>query len=997
MAILWGPGLIMLYNDAYAVIAGAKHPRAIGRPASESFAEIWEGIRDVLQGIMSTGAAVALDDMQFILERHGFPEETYINAGISAIRDDAGSIGGIFISEAESTRRVLAERRIATLSALAAEHAATTAPMACDRALTALATNPSDVPFALLYLLNDDGTTARLVGSVGLERVKDGTQRDAICPAIAPLFAPDAENATGWPLAPALRGREVIEIAVDDLETRFGAYALPGGPWPESPRMALVLPLASPTQHLPTGCLILGASPRLPFDDAYREFFRLAAGQIASAIANAQAHEAERARAESLAALDRAKIAFFSNVSHEFRTPLTLLLGPIQESLNDQHEPLPPAQRERLEIVQRNAQRLFKLVNTLLDFARIEAGRIQARYQPTDLAAYTAELASVFRSAVESAGLRLVVDCPPLPAEAAPIYVDRAMWEKIVLNLLSNAFKFTFAGEIVVSLRYQPEKRVVELRVRDTGEGIAPGDLPHLFERFHRVEGVRARTHEGAGIGLAMVDELAHSHGGDIRAESELGTGAEFIITIPTGAAHLPADRVQTAAMEGDESAAVATRAAPFVEEALAWLPDTSGEAPAESETWAARELDGAATTQDADHISAPFPGARILLVEDNADMRAYLRRLLAGQGWKVETAADGVAALAAARAHRPDLLLADVMLPEMDGFALVRAVRDDPRLAGTPVVLLTARGGEESVVVGLEAGADDYLTKPFSARELLASVRAHLGLGRLRRQIIAAQAREQGLRASNERMEEFMGRASHELRTPLTGVKANIDLLARRLEAAERAHASDDSPAPPSRELLFVTRAEQQLRRLTRLVDDLVDDTLVQSGEIQLRRDPVNLAGVVRNAVAEQRLAYPGRIITLDIPASAANAVVLADADRIAQVVANYLANALTYSNESQPVAVAVSLEPHADRVRVSVRDEGGGIASADQPRIWRRFERIEGQRHRSGSHIGLGLGLYIGKTIIERHSGSVGVTSAPGSGRALWFALPLVTEQRA
>ena len=240
------------------------------------------------------------------------------------------------------------------------------------------------------------------------------------------------------------------------------------------------------------------------------------------------------------------------------------------------------------------------------------------------------------------------------------------------------------------------------------------------------------------------------------------------------------------------------------------------------------------------------------------------------------------------------------------------------------------------------------------------------------------------------------MGRASHELRTPLTGVKANIDLLAQRLEAAERAHAGD-SPASPSRELVFVTRAEQQLRRLTRLVDDLVDDTLVQSGDIQLRREPVNLAGVVRNAVAEQRLAFPGRTITLDIPASAANAVVLADADRIAQVVATYLANALTYSDESQPVAVAVSLEPHADRVRVSVRDEGGGIASADQSRIWRRFERIESQRHRSGSHIGLGLGLYIGKTIIERHSGSVGVTSAPGSGSAFWFALPLVTEQRA
>ena len=238
---------------------------------------------------------------------------------------------------------------------------------------------------------------------------------------------------------------------------------------------------------------------------------------MATAIANARAYEEERKRAEALAEIDRAKTAFFSNVSHEFRTPLTLMLGPLEDELRENSKG-----RERIEIAHRNSLRLLKLVNTLLDFAQIEAGRIEAVYEPTDLAAATAELASVFRSAIEKAGLRLVVDCPPLPEE---MYVDREMWEKIVLNLLSNAFKFTFEGEIKVSLRLCRER--VELSVSDTGAGIPAAELSHIFERFHRVRGTDSRTHEGTGIGLSLVQELARIHGGGVQVRSVEGQGAD--------------------------------------------------------------------------------------------------------------------------------------------------------------------------------------------------------------------------------------------------------------------------------------------------------------------------------------------------------------------------------------------------------------------------------------------------------------------------------------
>ena len=290
------------------------------------------------------------------------------------------------------------------------------------------------------------------------------------------------------------------------------------------------------------------------------------AGQIAAGIANAQAYEEERKRAEALAEIDRAKTAFFSNVSHEFRTPLTLMLAPLEDALNDASAAaLPAVQRERLDVAHRNSLRLLRLVNTLLDFSRIEAGRAQAHYQPTDLATLTTDLASGFRSAVDRAGLFLKIECEPLER---PVQVDRDMWEKVVLNLLSNAFKFTFEGGITVSLKAIGDG--VALTVRDTGVGIPEHELPRLFERFHRIEDQRSRSFEGSGIGLALVQELVRLHDGTIEAHSEHGKGTTFTVTVPFGIGGAGESR------SGGDFAAVSTaaRVEAFVEEALHWLPD---------------------------------------------------------------------------------------------------------------------------------------------------------------------------------------------------------------------------------------------------------------------------------------------------------------------------------------------------------------------------------------------------------------------------------------
>ena len=468
----------------------------------------------------------------------------------------------------------------------------------------------------------------------------------------------------------------------------------------------MLVPIARQGVHHPLGILVAGTSQRLPLDDAYRDFLTLVASQIGAAIAAAQALEEAEGRAEALAELDRAKTAFFSNVSHEFRTPLTLMIGPTEDALGSPEKTL---RGEELETVHRNELRLLKLVNTLLDFSRIEAGRVTATFEATDLAALTADLASAFRSATERAGLQLVVDCPPLPSA---VYVDREMWEKIVLNLLSNAFKFTFQGSIGVAVAATDTH--VELRVRDTGIGIAPHDLDHIFDRFHRIERTAARTHEGSGIGLALVRELVAIHGGTVDAASVLGGGTVFTVRLPVGTAHLARERIAPVSGRGDaRSAPLALGATPYVEEALRWLP-------AETSAHTDRQPEPTDTT------------ARILVADDNADMRDYLSRLLSAR-FQVEVVGDGTAALEAVRRRPPDVIISDVMMPGLDGFQLLAALRADEAVHTTPFILLSARAGEEARIDGLHAGADDYLVKPFSARELIARVDAQLVRAKLR------------------------------------------------------------------------------------------------------------------------------------------------------------------------------------------------------------------------------------------------------------------------
>ncbi|AUT04200.1 histidine kinase [Nostoc sp. CENA543] len=667
------------------------------------------------------------------------------------------------------------------------------------------------------------------------------------------------------------------------------------------------------------------------------------------------AREEERQRAETLAELDRAKTLFFSNVSHEFRTPLTLILAPLQDALSDAANPLPPAQRERLEIAHRNSLRLLKLVNTLLDFSRIEAGRMEACYEPTDLALYTTELASVFRSAIEQAGLRLIVDCPPLPES---VDVDREMWEKIVLNLLSNAFKFTFEGEIAIRLHLADDHHV-KLQVEDTGTGIEPEELPHLFERFYQVRGAKARTHEGSGIGLALVQELIKLHGGTVEVSSTVGQGSCFTVTIPLDTAHLPsisvAERDRASHILATRTlASTALGATPYVQEAERWIGEEAGEQGAGGELTIHFCPSSRATT------------ARVLIVDDNADMRDYLTRILS-EHVQVEAVADGVAALAAVNERVPDLVLSDVMMPFLDGFGLLKTLRSNVRTQEIPVILLSARAGEESVIEGLLAGADDYLIKPFSAQELVTRVNAYLQLAHLRSQTLHQE------RTINRRKDEVLSMVSHELNTPLVAILGWARLL----------QSNPPSPAMLSKALETI---ERNATLQAKVVEDLLDISRITASKISLNLEPVHLQAIIESAIATVQQSLQTQDIYLDFQLASAPVVLQGDRERLQQIILNLLTNAVKFTPDGGKIEI--NLQTDDDHAQITIADTGCGIDHDFLPHIFDTFSQAPSTKK------GLGLGLAIARSLVELHGGTI-VATSPGIGQGTTFTvkLPLIS----
>lgn len=713
MAIFWGPDLVVFHNDAFIPILGDKWVESIGQAASDVWSDIWHIVGHIDEQVFATGEAAIVNDQFLPLNRLGFIEECYCAWNMTPIKPSGDRIEGVMLLVNDVTYRVLNERRQKVLRELTQQtSSAKTTRDVFGLAATILEKSRQDVPFSLMYSIDRDGRQARLVAFTGIET------DDPLLIDIVDLEQNEDPSSCKWPISTVFKTGTAQKIPnlFEHFGVNFKSY------WLEDTHEALLLPIQISEDTGMLGVLIVGASPRSLLNDDYRTFFDLVTKQIANAYVNARACEEEQLHTKQLEELDRAKTVFFSNISHEFRTPLTLILDPLEETLADQIQPLPDHQFKRIEMVKRNAVRLLKLVNSLLDFSRMEAGRMQVHYAPTDISKQTANLASVFRSAIEKAGLEFNVNMNDIHEK---VYLDSISWEKIIFNLLSNALKFTHQGSITMTL--QKESENVVLQVIDTGIGIPKQELPLMFERFHRIENANGRSQDGSGIGLALTHDLVTLHGGTIHVESEEDKGSIFTISIPLGKRHLPPDRVHEDTPPEDNKPS--TLSVPYVEEALCWLPPSQ-------ETLVIPDRPQSEIR--------PLPPARvaqstvretILLADDNPDMREYVGQLLS-QHWRVYSVADGVSALKAARNLNPALILTDVMMPKMDGLQLTQELRQDPKTALIPIILVSARAGEESSREGLKQGADDYIVKPFTANGLIDRVRTHMELGKLRIQL---------------------------------------------------------------------------------------------------------------------------------------------------------------------------------------------------------------------------------------------------------------------
>jgi PAS domain S-box-containing protein len=1041
----WGQELVNLYNDPYRSFLGIKHPAALGKSARQVWAEIWDQIGPRAEAVLLRGESTYDEALLLFLARHGYSEETYFTFSYSPLPDDQGGVGGLFCAVTEETQRVIDERRLRLLRKITAATAESLAlSQVCESAAQCLANAPRDLPFTLIYLLDAEGKTLSKAAETGFITTHPA--------APASVLLDDAGAV--WPFRAAVESGH--GVMVEDLSSRF--TGVPRGEWNDEPGSAILLPIAQRGQPRPTGVFVAGLNPYRKFDDDYRGFISLLSAQIGNALANAVAYETEHRRAEALAELDRTKTQFFSNVSHEFRTPLALTLGPLEDVLSEGREALGSERHNHLVVAHRNTLRLLKLVNTLLDFSRIEAGRIAAVYEPTELCKFTQDVASVFRSAMEKAGLGFSVECESIP-EA--VYVDRDMWEKIVLNLLSNAFKFTLEGSVTVRLRVVGNN--AQLSVTDTGTGIPAEELPRVFERFHRAESSRGRTFEGTGIGLALVRELARLHGGTVDVASSLGRGSTFTVTIPLGKVHLPANRVQ----EQPTLQATALSGETYIEEAQHWLPQGSGAPAYEPVVSMLPSLAAAAGAETAGQREL------IVLADDNADMREYVAHLLRDK-YRVHAVCDGQEAVEATRQLHPDLVLTDVMMPALDGFGVLDAIRTDPSLSSTPVILLSARAGEESRVEGWHAGANDYLVKPFTARELRARIGSHLAMSKIRKEQIMASQR---LAAIVESADDAI------ISKDLNGVVTSWNRAAEKMfgyRAEEMAGRSIAAIIPPElqadepRILQTIARGERIVHfetvRVTKdgeridvslTVSPLKDENGKIVGAAKIVRDITQQKRTERTLRISERLASVGRLAAtiaheINNPLEAiTNLVYLAKQRSVSSDVRDFLSEteeelarisqltkqALGFycdTNQTMPIRVGqllnqlmpifaartrnkaidirteirgdseiyaaseeirhlitnlvnnsidavgqggqirVRVSPATQRigngrfgVRLTVADSGSGIAQEVRSELFQPFFTTK-------KDVGTGLGLWLCKRIVERHSGSIRMKSS-------------------
>lgn len=947
MFVWWGPSLNAIYNDSYSQIMGKKHPAGVGARAQDIWFEIWDQLVPKIKSVERNEGTYD-ESYFFLMERKGYQEEVYVSFSYSPAPGDDGTIKGIFCVCSENTERVINERRLQTLRYLGS--------IAFDEkslngiyqnVADALEKNNKDFPFTIVYDIDRDCGKAVAKASTGT----GGKQY--ILPEVIDLENPTAATKD---ICQAYRSNKVTITGIKKIPDD-----LPIGPWKKAANQFVYIPISAAGGAHPYAILFAALNPYRQFDEAYLQFCELIGERVSLEINKMVAFEEERKRAGALEQIDKAKTVFFSNISHEFRTPLTLILSPLEEFINQHNAGLSVADKQNIETAHRNALRLLKLVNSLLDFSRIESGRQQASYVPTDIVCFTKKLAATFQSVMDKAGLQLNIQAAVIDQ---PVYVDRSMWEKIVFNLLSNAFKYTFRGSITVEMG--TEEKFAVLKIKDTGVGIPEAEMPHMFERFHRVQQVTGRTYEGTGIGLSLIKELVQLHHGDISVESKLNEGSTFTVRIHLGKEHLPSQQITTQQEDEDNPGYNM-----YVEEAGTLL----------------------VKTPDSPEAAGKENRPLVLVVDDNADMREHIQAIISNQ-FNVVTAVNGEDAFQKIQQLKPALVLSDVMMPVLDGIGLVKAVKGDKATAHIPVILLTARAGEESKIVGWETGADDYLTKPFSAKELISRISSQIKTQQIRAEALIDIAEQKKyakqledmnreLTKMNEELTSFAYVSSHDLQEPLR----KIQMFSKRIMEKEVHVLSEEGKN-------FFQRMDNAAGRMQLLINDLLAYSRTNTSPKHFEKTNLNyLIQEVKQELIE-RFTITGAVIACE---SLPELPIIRF--QFKQLFTNLIANSIKFARQGVTPYIQISCDqvngqainhPAAPKEKkywhISVADNGTGFDPKFNEQIFGLFQRLHGRRDYEGT----GIGLAIAKKVVENHNGFISAEGRENEGATIHIYLP-------
>ncbi len=833
MCLEWGDSFVLIYNDAYIDILGAKHP-ALALPVSEVFPEIWDAVAEHHLAVLHGGGSQYQEDVPFVIERGVGLEEQYFTFSWSHVAPGPTdtSPGGILSLLSARTREVVGARRLAVLNLLTNRASGQVEPRAAvSGCLEVLSGGASDLVYGGFYAIDDLG---------------DITAGDSF----------------GVPPSRLPADGEAPQVVIDCARTAVTTIDAAG----DGSDIPALVALPIRARDRVAGTLLLAPHPLRPLDLEHRQWLGLVAEQVGRMLSLATARSDEQARLSALAEIDAAKSDFLSNVSHEFRTPLTLLTGPLEDALAT---PSAGLSRAQMEVMHNSGRRLLRLVDALMDVARMDVEPREARIAPVDLTTLTHDLALPFELVATRAGLMLTTALDEIGVVAS----DPELWECIVINLVANAIKYTPAGLVEITLVLEEDE--VVLRVSDSGVGIEASQHQRIFERFHRVLGPDAKTIEGTGLGLSLVADAARTLGGAVSVTSETASGSTFTVRVPLRHAS-PDELPITHSIEG------ATTLARDLASVLP--PSAIGSATGDSES----------TTPKRDD-SLPV----ILVVDDNAAMRDRVAHVLAPLG-RVIACGDGVEALETISSRQIDLVVTDVAMPRLDGLALVERLRADERNAAVPVVVLSARAGAAAATSALELGADDYVVKPFASADLLARCRSTLALARLRVDRASASARD-----------SVLAGVSHEMQTPLSVIMTALELLALPdTDAGTRAEAA--------------RRAAARVRILDRLVRQFLDWSRITTGSpIVALRAPTTLAELLTQVVADHPRAEVNDL------GPHGPALVSCDVRRTEQILHTLLTHATRSPDSKVEVEVAEARDARGavEGYDVLVRDDGPPI----------------------------------------------------------------------